>query len=126
MIMQRYGNYKVWFTTLLLLLVANGCSDPDKTVAPGLTPPTVLSVAPTGASDACTNTIVTATFSEAMNPSTINASTFTLTDPNSAPVSGTVSYNSANNTATFVPSSALATSSTYTATITTAAKAMFA
>ena len=125
--MRKHSNNAIWLTTLfLLLLIANGCSDPDKNGGgQGLTPPTVLSVAPTGASDACTNTIVTATFSEAMNPSTINASTFTLTDPNGATVSGTVTYNSANNTATFVPSSALATSSTYTATITTAAKDMF-
>ena len=126
--MRKHSNNAIWLTTLfLLLLIANGCSDPDKNGGgQGLTPPTVLSVAPTGASDACTNTIVTATFSEAMNPSTINASTFTLTDPNGAPVSETVTYNSANNTATFAPSSALATSSTYTATITTAAKDMFA
>jgi len=125
--MRKHSNNAIWLTTLfLLLLIANGCSDPDKNGGgQGLTPPTVLSVAPTGASDACTNTIVTATFSEAMNPSTINTSTFTLTDPNSSPVSGTVAYNSTNNTATFVPSSALATSSTYTATITTAAKDMF-
>ena len=125
--MRKHSNNAIWLTTLfLLLLIANGCSDPDKNGGgQGLTPPTVPSVAPTGASDACTNTIVTATFSEAMNPSTINTSTFTLTDPNSSPVSGTVAYNSTNNTATFVPSSALATSSTYTATITTAAKDMF-
>jgi Bacterial Ig-like domain len=132
--MRKHSNNAIWHTTLfLLLLIANGCSDPDKNGGGrGLTPPTVLSVAPTGARDACTNTIVTATFSEAMNPSTINASTFTLTDPNSAPVSGTVTYNSANNTATFAPSSALARSSygvarssTYTATITAAAKDMF-
>ena len=125
--MRKHGNNAIWLTWLfLLLLIANGCSDPDKTGGVhGLTPPTVLSGAPTGASDACTNTIVTATFSEAMNPAKLNASTFTLTDPNSAPVSGTVTYNSANNTATFAPSSALATSSAYTATITTAAKDMF-
>ncbi len=125
MIMQRYSNYKVWFTTLLLLLVANGCSDPDKTGVPGLTPPTVLSMAPTGASGACTNTIVSATFSEAMNPSTINASTFTLTGPSSASVSGVVTYNATTNTAIFTPSSNLAASTSYTATITTGVKDMF-
>jgi ice-binding like protein/Big-like domain-containing protein len=125
MIMQRYSNYKICFTTLLLLLVANGCSDPDKTVAPGLTPPTVLSVAPSGASGACTNTIVSATFSEAMNPATINTSTFTLTGPNSASVSGVVTYDATSNTATFTPSGNLAASTSYTGTITTGVKDMF-
>jgi len=123
--MQRYSNYKICFTTLLLLLIANGCSDPDKTLAPGLTPPTVISVAPTGASGACTNTIVSAKFSEAMNSSTINASTFTLTGPSSASVSGVVTYDAASDTATFTPSSSLAASTSYTATITTGVKDMF-
>ena len=123
--MQRYSNYKIWFTTLLLLLVANGCSDPDKTTTAGVTPPTVISVAPTGASGACTNTIVSATFSEAMNPSTINVSTFTLAGPNSASVSGVVTYNSTSNTAIFTPSSNLAINTSYTATITTGVKDMF-
>lgn len=123
--MLRYSGYKIWFTTFLLLLVASGCSDPDKTPSPGLTPPTTLSVAPTGASGACLNTVVSATFSEAMNPATINASTFTLIDASSVSVSGVVTYNAASNTAIFTPSSSLAANTTYTATITTGAKDMF-
>jgi hypothetical protein len=91
-----------------------------------VTPPTVVSVAPPkGANGACPNSIVTATFSEAMNPSTINASTFTLTGPGTAPVTGTVSYSAASNTAVFTPSSTLAVSTLYTATITTGAKDAF-
>jgi Bacterial Ig-like domain len=90
----------------LSLTDVNGCNDPDRNGGGrGLTPSTVLSVARSGASDPWT--IVTATFIEAMNPSTINVSTFTLTDPNSTPVSGSVTYNTAKNTATFAPSSAL-------------------
>ena len=123
--MVRHSTYTIWFTTLLLLLVSNGCSDPDKTIAPGLTPPTVLSVAPTGASGACTNTIVSAVFSEAINPDTINASTFTLTGPNSASVAGQVTYNGTTKTAIFTSSSSLAINTTYTATITTGTKDMF-
>ena len=123
--MLRYSNYKIGFTTLLLLLFANGCSDPDKTAGTGLIPPTVVSVAPTGASSACTNTIVSAVFSEAMNPATINTSTFTVAGPNNAAVTGQVTYTSSTNTATFTPSTILTTSTIYTATITTDAKDMF-
>ena len=109
----------------MLLLVANGCSDPDKTVAPGLTPPTVLTVAPTGASGSCTNTIVSATFSEAMNPATLDNSTFTLMGADSVALAGVVTYNATSNTAVFTPSVNLAMSTTYTATVTTGAKDMF-
>ncbi len=42
-------------------------------------PPTVISVTPVLTAGVCPSTVVTATFSEAMNPATINATTFTLT-----------------------------------------------
>jgi hypothetical protein len=54
-----------------------------------------------------------------MNSSTITGTTFTLTGPGVTPVLGTVTYSTIGNTATFTPSSALATSTLYTATITT-------
>ncbi len=86
--------------------------------APDTTPPTVIAVSPgIGATDVPVTSTLTATFSEAMNASTINTSTFTLMDGDSNPVSGTVTY--AGTTATFTPSSNLATGITYTATITT-------
>jgi O-glycosyl hydrolase len=68
------------------------------------------------------NSTVTATFSEAMSAASITTSTFTLVAQGGAAVSGTVSYNSANNIATFTPGIALAYSTTYTATITTGAQ----
>jgi hypothetical protein len=71
--MRRYSAHTVCFMSFLLLLVTTGCSDPDKTGGSlGLTSPTINSVAPANsASGACVNTIVTATFSKAMNPATI-------------------------------------------------------
>ena len=85
-------------------------------------PPTVISVTP--ANGVCPSTAVTATFSEAMNPATIisPATTFTLTAPGTPPVAvaGVVTY--AGSTATFTPSSPLALSTLYTATITTVAQ----
>jgi hypothetical protein len=125
--MRRYNNHTIWFTFLLLILGA-GCSDPDKNAVaiPGVTPPKVVSVAPpNGANGACPNTIVTATFSEAMNPSTINATTFTLTGPGTTSVPGQVTYTASSNTATFTPASTLALNALYTATITTGVKDAF-
>ena len=122
-VMRRYYNHKIWFIAFLLLIFGPGCSDPDKTgTNPGLIPPTVISeTPPSGAAGVCPNTVVTATFSVAMNSTSINATTFTLTGPGTTPVAGVVTYNASSNTATFTPSSALALSTLYTATITTGA-----
>jgi hypothetical protein len=123
--MRSHSNLMIWFTTLLLLLFAGACSDGDK-YTKGLTPPTVLSVTPpNGAAGACPATTVTATFSEAMNPASINTATFTMTGPNNATVSGVVSYDSTSDTATFAPSASLAVNTLYTATITTGAMDAF-
>jgi len=127
-VMRRYHNRNICFITFLLLMVGAGCSDPDKTSNPGLTAPTVISVAPpNGSIGACPSTIVTATFSKAMNPATINSTTFTLTSPGTPPVAvaGVVTYNASSNTAIFTPASALALSTPYTATITTGATDTF-
>ncbi len=124
--MRKYNNAKIWLPAFLMLLVATGCSDPDKTINPDLVPPTATTVAPLAASTgACPNAPVTATFSLAMNPATITGTTFTLTGPGTTPVAGTVTYAAASNTATFTPSSALALNTAYTATITTGATDTF-
>ena len=65
---------------------------------------------------------MTATFSEAMNPATINTTTFTLTGPGITPVAGTVTYVVSSDVATFTPTSPLALDTLYTATITTGAQ----
>jgi hypothetical protein len=86
-------------------------------------PPTVISVAPpTGATGICPNTLVTATFSQAMLASTINTSTFTLTGPGLTAVPGTVTYVASSDVATFTPTNPLALDTLYTATITTGAE----
>ena len=89
------------------------------TTAPGPAP-TVAAVTPgDGSTGLAANTTVTATFSEAMNASTITASTFTLTPQGGAAVSATVSYNATTLTATLTPNAPLAASVTYTAAVTT-------
>jgi hypothetical protein len=124
-VMRRYSNHKVGFAALFLLLIFGpGCCSPGAN--PGVIAPTVSSVTPTnGAASACPSTTVTAIFSQAMNPATINATTFTLTGPGTAPVAGAVTYDASSNTAIFTPSSALALNTLYTATITTGAKDAF-
>jgi len=80
------------------------------------TPPNVASTSPTAdATGVSLETVVMATFSEAMDASTITAGSFTL-----AGVSGSVSYNSGTYTATFTPAAGLAYDTTYTASLSTA------
>lgn len=82
--------------------------------------PTIISAAPANNAVAIpTNTKVFITFSEAMNTATIGASTITLKKGSTA-VAGTVSY--AGSVATFTPSSALASNTLYTGTVTNGVK----
>jgi uncharacterized protein (TIGR03437 family) len=88
--------------------------------AANLTPPTVISVTPTvGSSGVPIGSKLSATFSEAMDPTTITTSTFTLTQGGTA-VPGVVSY--IGTTATFAPNATLSAGTSYVATITTGAK----
>ena len=80
--------------------------------------PTVSSTSPSnGATGVAINSTITATFSEAMQASTITTDTFTV-----GGVAGTVTYDSGSKTATFTPSSNLSYSTIYTAIITTGVK----
>jgi hypothetical protein len=65
--------------------------------------------------------VISITFSEAMNASTINSSTFTVKSGTMA-VAGTVRYNAITKTATFTPLSHLLPNTSYTAMLTTDVK----
>jgi YVTN family beta-propeller protein len=81
-------------------------------------PPSVVSTSPSaGAIRVAVGSIIQATFSKDMDASTINTGTFTVSG-----IGGTVTYDAATRTATFSPSSNLATLTNYTATITTGVK----
>ena len=91
--------------------------------APDNTPPTVSSVSPAaGASAVAINTAITASFSEAMNPASLDSSSFTLACPSGTTVTGTVSYAMSGNVASFTPGNALPPSTSCTASISTAAR----
>ena len=83
------------------------------------TGPTVIGTQPaTDAVDVPVNSVINATFSEAMNISSINTDTFQLLgDGSVTPVVGTLSFSVDNTTAKFKPTSDLVTSPGYTATI---------
>ena len=86
-------------------------------------PPTVTSTSPAdGAGYLSPSTTVTATFSRAMDPSTITATSFTLTGPGGASVAATVSYNASTNVATLTPSDPLSGAGTFVARVDTAVK----
>lgn len=90
----------------------------NTTTAPDTTPPNVTTVTPpAGTSGIRTNTVVTATFNEAITPATINATSFILRNPAGTSVPATVTFDAGARTATLTPSAALAYSTLYTAVV---------
>lgn len=117
--------YSVKITTAAKDLAGNSMAADKtwsfKTVAGDTTPPTVSSTSPVNnATGVLTTAIITAKFSEAIDPATITSTTFGVS-AGGVPVTGTVDYNAATFTATFTPT-VLSYATTYTATITTGVK----
>jgi hypothetical protein len=89
------------------------------TATPDLLSPAVTATFPNdGATFVAVTTPFTATFSEEIDPLTLNPATFTVTG-GTGPVGGTVSFNVATRTATFTPDAPLVNNTGYTATVTT-------
>jgi hypothetical protein len=129
--MRKHG-YVIGFMAILLFSFAVGCGDSDKNANAGkpgdpLSPPTVTLTTPADGNVAIcpSSATVSATFSKAMNPATISTSTFKLSGPNGTNVAGAVLYTSSTSVATFVPSTSLAPSTKFTATITTGVADVF-
>jgi hypothetical protein len=90
---------------------------------PDGTAPTVTSTNPfNGETMVSPNAAINATLSKAMDPSTLDPATFTLTGPGPTSIPGKITYDATNRIATFTPRSVLATSSLFTATVTAGAK----
>lgn len=82
------------------------------------TPPTVLATSPgSNATSEGAVAAITATFSEALDPATVNASTMVVTTSLGASVSGSTTYNATSRTATFTPSVTLPASSVFNVTL---------
>ena len=93
----------IWVLTFLMAGLAAGCGREQTIVQP----PSVTSTVPTnGATVVPVKQVITATFNAPMDPATINTSTFTVTGPGGAPVTGTVTFSGT--TSTFTPAASLA------------------
>ncbi|MEO6353021.1 MAG: ice-binding family protein [Burkholderiaceae bacterium] len=150
---ERLSTPRTWLMALLLPAFMAGCGGGDGSgssagtstslmamTAVVTSTPTVTQTNPNngathvatsthGSDNLVTGTVVTATFSEPMNPGTIISSpagtltTFTLKETTGNNVPGTVTLNAANTVAIFTPTGpALMPNTSYTATVTTAAK----
>ncbi|MDO8518698.1 MAG: Ig-like domain-containing protein [Deltaproteobacteria bacterium] len=90
---------------------------PDETV------PTVIGTSPLNATRGVgINKNIAVTFSEAMNPRTLTTTTFRVTGPGLASISGTVQMDSTNHVAIFRPLAHLATNSFFMVIITAGAE----
>jgi len=128
--MRKYNVYKKWMWLLVavplavsllpLVLIMASCSKCTDCTVPK---PTVTAFMPVcGSTGVALNSAITASFSEAMDPSSINGTTFTVTGPGTTAVAGTVAYDAASKVATFTPSSSLAYNTVYSITISAAVR----
>ena len=115
--MRKVTVRKIWVLAFLLTGFIAGCGREQTSV---LVPTVIATVPAKGATGVPVAQAITATFNKAMNATTISTSTFTVTGPGGAPVTGAVTYSGT--TATFTPAAHLAGLTLYTATITTGAK----
>jgi len=121
--MRSQHNRNVFLISLFLTLLLSGCGGGGGSLGTvDTTAPTIVSTYPAnGTSGVVTTTPVRVTFDEPIDSTTLTTNSFSLaTTLGGAAVSGTVSYDASGDTATFTPGAALASSTQYTATITTA------
>ena len=130
---RKLSEYKGTVTVILAVLLATltlvvvtrqanaacpptGCDPPDPN---DNTPPTVTAFSPpNGSNNFLSGDNIRATFSETMESSTIDTSTFTLVrQGTSTSVAANVSYSTANDVATLNPTTGLVEGATYTATL---------
>lgn len=110
---------KMFSAIILATVVLVGCDDNDNSTST-TTNPTITAKSPSNdATNVALNKVISFTFSETMDPVTINTTTFSLKQ-GTTPVLGTVSYSGT--TATFTPAVPFAAGTVYSATISTAAK----
>lgn len=108
---------------LLSVLSIAGCTGLLRDLFPGgdegdTTAPTVNSTTPArSATDVAINARIAATFSEAMDPSTITDAHFTVTGSGATSIPATVTFDETANIVTLTPSGTLAPNTTFSATI---------
>lgn len=113
----------MWLLAAAVAISISGCSGGDNDRQAPVTAPSVTMVVPeNGSTTALNTTSVTATFDRAMDPTSLNTSSFTLACPAGTPIAGAVSYDAPSRTAKLLPAAILPADTTCTASITTAAK----
>jgi methionine-rich copper-binding protein CopC len=120
---KRFGVSSITSSLAIFSALITGCGgshpnpvSPSAPSSPGASSASSFSVSGSAPASGATNVALDATiqitFSSAVDAGTVNTTDFVVTDPQA--VSGSVSYNSSNNTVTFTPSTPLAADSTYT------------
>lgn len=129
--MKLFDQSKTFARLAILLMVAslaacggsnddnndtNNEQDPD----PEIAALEVIATSPThDMTDVDTNQNITATFNRAISTNTLDGFSFTVEGMDEAPINGTVTFDAANDTATFTPEGDLSAETVYAATITT-------
>lgn len=128
--LQSLNHSKRFFATAISLTFLLGCNE-DGGILHGLvtsgtdvTPPVVTTTSPSaGQTGVSTLSTVIATFSESLDPTTVNTSTFLVSvTATGVGLFGTVSFNASSQQAIFIPSSTLGANTSYTVTLTTGMK----
>src|ERR1700733_3310626 len=114
--MRKISVQVIWALMVLITGLIAGCG---RQQASALDPAVIATSPANGANDVTVSQVITATFNEVMNATTVNMATFTVTGPGGTPVTGAVTYSGT--TAIFTPIPALTVGKPYDATITTGA-----
>lgn len=111
-------NFFLVTIAIALATLISGCADDDFKESAGLCP-TIIDVNPDNLdTNVPLNQVITATFNEEMNATTINSSSFIVTG--ASVISGSLSYSGV--TARFIPDTNLSPNTTYVLKVTTAVK----
>jgi hypothetical protein len=114
--MRKSSVRTIGAVALLVTSIVAGCGR-EQTAA--VVPVVISTVPANGAAAVPVAQVISATFNKAMSSASVTNTTFTVTGPGGAPVSGAVTYTGT--TASFTPAVVLAPTTLYTATITTGA-----
>ena len=114
---MKQKNFLVTIAIVLATLIS-GCAEDDFQETAGVCPLVIETNPDNAATNVPLNQVITVTFNEEMNPSTINSSSFIVTGAST--IAGTLTYSGV--TATFTPSVNLTPNTTYVVRITTAVK----
>ena len=125
--LNKYANRTLWLGAIMLTVFVAGCdSDSNKSSTSPMVP--AVTVTSTDPADTATsvplNSKVVANFSEAMDATTVDTSSFTVVGATGPALTGTVSVDANSNSATFTSGSNFSGDTLYTATITAAAKSV--